>query len=232
MNTRQHGFTLWELLMTLLVAGILLGIGVPNLMEFQRNSLVIGAANDLVTAALMARTEAVKRQSPVGWCLTDDPLAATPTCVQAFVLNSTTRGYVVWVDENNNFDADGNRIVTDVTDGNAVIDAGELVIRRTTHPGGRVLLSAGCGYASFTPMGALRQVGTHCVPNAPAAANPRIVLFCDDRGRRPSTGNVSSARVVRIDALGRANVYTETADVAARITGTFVGPFSGVTCPP
>ena len=61
----QHGFTLWELLMALLVAGILLGIGVPNVMEFQRNGAMTAAANDLVTAMLMARTEAVKRQAPV-----------------------------------------------------------------------------------------------------------------------------------------------------------------------
>jgi type IV fimbrial biogenesis protein FimT len=226
MNTtarRQHGFTLWELLMTLLVGGILLGIGVPNVMEFQRNGAMTAAANDLVTAVLMARTEAVKRQAPVGWCLTDDPLAATPTCVQAWVVNSTTRGFVVWVDENN------NGILTDATDGNAVIDAGELVIRQTPHPGGRILVSATCGYASFTPMGALRQVAAHCAPAAPAAANPRVVLFCDDRGRRPSSGNLSSARAVRIDALGRANVNQETVDVNSRIAA-FPGAW-GVNCP-
>ena len=212
--------------MTLVVAGVLFGIGVPNLMEFQRNGLMTGAANDLVTAVLMARTEAVKRQAPVGWCLSDDPMAAVPTCSNAFVVNSTTRGFVVWVDENNNFDADGNRILTDATDGNAVIDAGEQVIRQTPHPGGRILVSASCGYASFAPAGALRQVGGVCAPAAPATANPRVVLFCDDRGRRPSSGNVSSARAVRIDRLGRANVFQETADVNA-----WIAALPGATCP-
>jgi type IV fimbrial biogenesis protein FimT len=81
MNTRQQrGFTLWELLMTLLVAGILLGIGVPNVMEFQRNGAMSSAANDLVTGVLLARTEAVKRQVPVTLCLSADPDAVTPTC--------------------------------------------------------------------------------------------------------------------------------------------------------
>src|SRR5262245_51299198 len=132
MNTsRQHGFTLWELLMTLLVAGILLGIGVPNVIEFSRNASMTAAANDYVTAALMARTEAVKRQAPVTLCLSDDPLAATPTCAPAAVFGSLTRGFVVFVDENNNFDADGARVLTDGTDGNAAIDAGELVLSQT-----------------------------------------------------------------------------------------------------
>ncbi|HUQ51320.1 MAG TPA: GspH/FimT family pseudopilin, partial [Gammaproteobacteria bacterium] len=81
MNTsRQHGFTLWELLMTLLVAGILLGIGVPNVMEFQRNGAMTAAANTLVTGLLMARNEAVKRQAPVTVCLSDNPTAVAPTC--------------------------------------------------------------------------------------------------------------------------------------------------------
>ena len=49
MERRQHGFTLWAAMTTLLVAGILLGVGVPNVMEFQRNGAVTAAANDLVT---------------------------------------------------------------------------------------------------------------------------------------------------------------------------------------
>ncbi|RPI62346.1 MAG: prepilin-type N-terminal cleavage/methylation domain-containing protein [Lysobacterales bacterium] len=233
MNTtarRQHGFTLWELLMTLLVGGILLGIGVPNVMEFQRNGAMTAAANDLITAILMARTEAVKRQAPVGWCLTDDPMAATPVCSQASVADSGTRGFIVWVDENDNFDANGARILTDATDGNVVVDAGELVIRRTAAPGGRILMSVSCGYASFTPSGVLRQVAAHCNPAAPAAATPRAVLFCDDRGRRASSGNLSSARVVRIDRMGRANVLQETVDVNTWITALAAGGVTA-TCP-
>ncbi len=207
--------------MTLLVGGILLGLGVPNVMEFQRNGAMTAAANELVTAMLMARTEAVKRQASVGWCLTDDPLAATPTCSQGWVVNSGTRGFIVWVDENDP-DATAAGFTTDPTDGNAVVDGGELVIRRSEAPGGRVLLSANCGYASFAPSGALRQVGGAC------PATPRVVFLCDDRGRRPSSGNLSSARAVRIDLIGRANVFQELADVNARFGA--VGPI-GATCP-
>ena len=71
-----RGFTLWELMTSLAVIGILLGIGVPSLMELQRNMAITSAANDLVSALLAARAEAVKRQVPVTVCASPNPLAA------------------------------------------------------------------------------------------------------------------------------------------------------------
>jgi Tfp pilus assembly protein FimT len=218
--------------MALLVAGILLSIGVPNIMQFQRNGAMTAAANDLLTAALVARTEAVKRQTFVGWCLSADPMATPPACTLGSVVDNATDGfgYVVWIDENNNFDANDARILTDGTDGNAVIDAGEDVLRRTLAPGGNIRLSASCGYALFGPTGTLRQVGAACTPAAPAPAATRAVLFCDDRGRAAASGGLSSARVVRIDRPGRAQVLTETSQVNTMITALASGGVNA-TCP-
>jgi type IV fimbrial biogenesis protein FimT len=219
----QLGFTLWELLMTLLVAGILLGIGVPNVMEFQRNGAMTAAANDLITAMLTGRVEAVKRQAPVAWCLSDDPLVAMPTCSPGVVMNSATRGFVVWVDENNNLDANGARILTDPTDGNAVIDAGELILTRGVPPGGTIRLSTNCGHIQFLPTGFPRTVGVPCNPNE------RVVLYCDDRGQRMAAGSLSSARVVLTNRLGRATVFSEMASVSPWAGAMVAG---GATCPP
>jgi len=160
MNLRhQYGFTLWELLITLLVAGILIGIGVPNVMEFQRNSAMTTAANQLLTGLIMARTEAVKRQSPVGVCLSADPTAANPTCSPNAVADASTLGFIVWVDENNNFDANGARILTDGTDGNGVVDANELVLMREVPPGGTSRISTS-SFASMTPLPSVASVKT------------------------------------------------------------------------
>lgn len=219
----QYGFTLWELLMAVLVAGILLGIGVPNVMEFQRNAAMTAAANDLVTATLQARAEAVKRQAPVTLCMADNPTDALPTCEAASVFNSGTRGYVVFVDENDNTDADGARVLTDATDGNGVIDAGELILSRTVAPGGAIQISANCGYVSFAPSGFTRQAAALACPPT------RVVLFCDDRGRRAAAGALSSARVVRTMRPGRAQVISEVAQVNPFIvTLTALG---GTNCP-
>jgi len=218
---RQLGFTLWELLVTVLVAGVLLGIGVPNVMEFQRNGAMTAAANDVITGLLMARTEAVKRQAPVAWCLSDDPLAPAPVCAPGPVMNST-RGFVVWVDENGNLDADGRRILTDATDGNAVFDAGEIVLTRGVAPGGTVRVSTNCGHVSFAPTGFTRQAPGQCFPNE------RTVLFCDDRGRRMAAGSLSSARIVLINRQGRAQALSETVAIDTWAAGLIA---AGATCP-
>ena len=195
--------------MTLLVAGILLGIGVPNVMEFSRNASMTAAANDFVTATLMARTEAVKRQAPVTLCLSDNPTDVNPTCVAGKVSDSATRGFVVFVDDTGNVDADGRRILTDGTDGNAVIDPGELVISQTAAPGANsnVRVSSSCGHVSFAPTGFMRAIA------AQPCQTPKLVLFCDDRGRRRAAGDLSAARGERIPTTGRAQVLSEVAQV-------------------
>ena len=210
--------------MTMLVAGVLLAIGVPNVMEFQRNGAMTAAANDFVTGVLMARTEAVKRQAFVAICLSDNPTDANPTCEPDGVADSQ-RGFIVWVDENDNFDANGARILTDGSDGDAVVDvgAGELVLMQSAWPGGTIQVSANCGHVSFAPTGFTRAVPGECV------ANPRSVLFCDDRGRRIAAGSLSSARLVRIDLPGRGQVFQELAAITAEIAGSLAGV--APTCP-
>jgi type IV fimbrial biogenesis protein FimT len=219
----ESGFTLWELLMTLLVAGILLSVGVPNVMEFQRNSAMTAAANDLVTAVLTARTEAVKRQAFVTLCLSNDPLAPTPTCAPNPVANATS-GFVVFVDENGNTDANGARILVDASDGNAIIDANEPVLSRTDVRVDTIRLTADCGHVSFSPNGFTRQVAAACFPAV------RSVLFCDDRGSRMAAGTLSSARAVRIDRPGRGQVLQEVGDIAATI-GVLTAAGVAPACP-
>lgn len=60
---RARGFTLLELLIVLLIAGILLGIGI-GAVSTEKNALS-GAAQLLVTAALTARSRAMLCNAPV-----------------------------------------------------------------------------------------------------------------------------------------------------------------------
>ena len=223
MNAKlQTGFTLWELLVTLLVAGVVIGIGVPNMMEFQRNNANVAAANTLVTGTLMARAEAVKRQVPVTLCFSDNPNVATPTCSPNPVANSATRGFIVWVDENGNTDpVTGIPILTDATDGNRAVDANETILMRSTPPGGTIRLSASCGSVSYGPNGFPTRTGPCGQPI------PIDVLYCDDRGNRAAAGQLSTARVVHIDAVGRGQVLQELPDVTNAIANpplASVGP--------
>lgn len=58
---REKGFTLVELLITIVVVSILLATGVPSMMQMVKNNRVATQANKLVTAVQLARNEAVKR---------------------------------------------------------------------------------------------------------------------------------------------------------------------------
>jgi type IV fimbrial biogenesis protein FimT len=206
MNATQRGFTLWELMVAVTVAGIVLGLGVPSFREFQRNNAMTSAVNEFVTGVLLARAEAVKRQVPVTLCATPDATAEPPSCDLA----GSNGAFIVFVDEN------GNGNPADATDGNAEVDPAEPVVLRREAPGGAInVWIDGGDYISYGANGFKRH--------APGQANDSAarVLFCDDRGN-VDHGGTSTARIVRIDWTGRALVETapsEITDAAASIAG-------------
>lgn len=60
-----RGFTLFELMVTLIVLSIGVAIALPSFRGVLLNSAVSGQTNDLVTAMAMARSEAVRRGTQV-----------------------------------------------------------------------------------------------------------------------------------------------------------------------
>jgi len=83
--------------MTLVVAAVLLGIGVPSFRDFMRSGRLTGAANETLVAVIAARNEAVRRQTFVSVCPTADPTGASPVCAGA-----ATAGFISFVDTNSN----------------------------------------------------------------------------------------------------------------------------------
>jgi type IV fimbrial biogenesis protein FimT len=203
---RETGFTLLELMVTVMILGILLTIGVPNFMEFQRNNVMAAAANDLISAVLLARTEAVKRQAPVTLCASANPMADAPACGVG-----ANTGYIVFVDA-------VNPLVPAATDGNAVVDGGETVLFQHPAPTGTMTVASDSPYISFAASGWAQQATGQPLPSA------NTVLFCDDRGNRDS-GGTSSARVVVIAATGRPQIMRSMADVVTAVAVT------GSVCP-
>lgn len=65
-NTR--GFTLVELMVTLMVLAILLGVAVPSFRDAALGSRLTAYANDLVASAQVARSEAIKRNQDITLC--------------------------------------------------------------------------------------------------------------------------------------------------------------------
>lgn len=59
---RARGFTLIELMVTIALMAIVLGLAAPSFITFQRNSDLTATANSFVAAVSAARAEAMKRQ--------------------------------------------------------------------------------------------------------------------------------------------------------------------------
>ena len=62
-NQLEHspGFTLMELMVTISIAGILLGVAIPSFTSIISSNRLTTYANELVTALNLARSEAIKR---------------------------------------------------------------------------------------------------------------------------------------------------------------------------
>lgn len=68
MEQRHSGFTLVELLVGLLIGAILMTMAVPAFRDLMENTRLTSTSNELVAALNVARSEAVKRGTPVSVC--------------------------------------------------------------------------------------------------------------------------------------------------------------------
>ena len=188
MNARsQSGFTLYELLITVLVIGVIITIGVPNMREFTANSRVTAAANDLLSAFLLARTEAARSKENITICAS----ANGTTCAS----NSFDDGWIVFVDIDGDGavdGGDGDTVVRRFPAVNAAIDITSLDINGNA-----------ADDFTFAPSG----MG---MGNAGALSTATI---CDDRGNRVAAGGWSSARVLIVTPLGRSTVLRDAVQI-------------------
>ena len=66
------GFTLVELMVTLAVAAILMAIAIPNFTALINGNRLTSTANELVSSLQLARSEALRRNTQVRVCRSDD----------------------------------------------------------------------------------------------------------------------------------------------------------------
>lgn len=193
MNTNtQSGFTLYELLITLLVIGVMLSLGAPNLQTITRNNRVVTIANDLHASFLLARSEAARSRTNVTICGSLDPMSATAACDGTF-----EDGWIVFSD----------------VDGNTERAATEGIIRAFPAVDDTIGISANgnADYFSFASTG----IGRGDVAGAGTALVSAAI--CDSRGNQQAAGTDSTARVVVASPTGRAVVVKAYSQITTQI---------------
>ena len=192
-RTRTSGFTLYELLITVLIVGVILAVGVPNLRQFTQNSRMTATANDLLSAFHLARTEASRAKSNITICASANSMEPAADCGGTW-----DQGYIVFIDTNGDLVRSG---------------ASETVLR--AHPaaanGVAFVVADDARYFSYAPTGLGRQT----VGGAPAISQ---VVMCDDRGNVTAAGGSSAARLLIATPLGRATVLRDKAQIETALT--------------
>ncbi|HEY0682394.1 MAG TPA: GspH/FimT family pseudopilin [Steroidobacter sp.] len=92
---RSAGFTLLELLVTVSVLALIVGIGVPSFQDIIRRNRLTEQTNGLLSALALARSEATKRSGIVTVCPANDPEAPTACADDA---DWTANGLIVFSD--------------------------------------------------------------------------------------------------------------------------------------
>jgi prepilin-type N-terminal cleavage/methylation domain-containing protein len=220
MKHEQGGFTLIELMFTVVVLAVLLAIGIPNFRDFLRNSRMAAQANDLLSGINLTRSEAVKRRAPVTLCAG----TAAGGCVAD---GDFADGWIVFIDSDEDgvlgaaeADTNGDGVVDpgEDTDGDGVLEPAETVLREHDEmPEGMETAvyqtadaedaddpafdDSDTRYVSFGQNG-FRRMDDGSLPVALA------LVICDARGNVESGGgpDMSAARAVEFTTAGRAAV--------------------------
>jgi len=169
MNKRQTGFTLVELMITLAVAAILMAIATPSFITMTQNNRMTTQVNDFVSSLNLARSEAIKRGTRITVCKSNDNASCAAN-------NNWDQGWIIFAD----------------TDNDAVVDAGEELIRAYAPlaPGNTLTGSGNVDtYISYVGSGFLQQTD--------GSIQSGELALCDNRGF------AASGRAIILGASGQ-----------------------------
>ncbi len=161
----QHGFTLIELLVTLSVASILLSVAVPSFSTFIQNNLLTTQNNSFYSALALAKSEAVRRSSPVSLC----PSTNGTSCTGGTIWSN---GWLVFADANNP----------------GVVDAGEEILQvGVAFSGGNTL--SGRTTVTFTANGfSMLSNGTFTLCDSRGGSHSKAIILNNQGRFRSATG--------------------------------------------
>ena len=95
---KSSGFTLFELMVTLAIAAILLTLSLPSFTRLIQSTHMSSSVNTFLADMRYARSEAIRRGGWVVMCRSNNPEAALPTCVSPIdsVGNGWVSGWIIF----------------------------------------------------------------------------------------------------------------------------------------
>jgi type IV fimbrial biogenesis protein FimT len=155
MFKKQKAFTLIELLTTLVVLGVVVGVAVPSFNSQILNSKSVALGEDFVSALSLVRSEAVKRANRVSICASTDGL----TC--SGVATDWTKGFIAVVDYATTDSAAAPELTDSTHPTSTVIRAwdkqdikAEFSVKRDTTP---------ISFIRYTQLGTLARIGSTAI---------------------------------------------------------------------
>lgn len=190
---QQHGFTLTEMLIVVIVAAVLAAIAVPNMAQFIKNNARATRINNFVSALNLARSEAIKRNNNVVLCESPNPesfvLPNFPNCNSGALTGQYESGWIVFDDAN----------------GNQVVDVNADLIRIFQPDlGGAATLRGVTSDDAAPPNQALGMV-TYRGNGFPTMNDGATFTYCDDRG-------ANAARAILFSTTGHPRISLDTDD--------------------
>lgn len=181
----QGGFTLYELLITVVIVGIVLSLGIANMSDFTRNGRMTATANDLHAAFHLARSEAARAKTFITICASASAMTAAPDCG-----GNWSEGFIVFADRNGDLSVDPGA-------------PGDAILRRhgPVAAGVNLTFANNASYFRFAASGQGSEVA-----GQPAVSQ---VLMCDERGNVPGASGWSTARAFVVTPLGRGAILKE-----------------------
>jgi type IV fimbrial biogenesis protein FimT len=192
-KTTQAGFTLYELMITVVIVGVVLSFGIPNLSEYTKNSRMTSTANDLHASFYLARSEAARAKTNITICASANSMDAAANCGGTW-----DQGYIVFLDENGDLLRAG---------------ATETVLRAhgPVATGVTLAIANDASFFSFASTGLGRG-------NIGANISMTQVVMCDERGNIKAAGGNSAARLFVTTPLGRATILRDEGLIGAALT--------------
>ncbi len=173
MASSNHGFTLIELIISLALASVVVGIAVPSVGHMIRTNAVVSINNVLFVDILFTRSEAIKRNIPVTICAANDTFSA---CTAS---DDWSKGWIAFVES-----VDFNGVVDDATETIIRSNPGSNSATMTILASGNVIGDIGYqgdGYPTIASTGTL--------PNG-------AFLICEDN-------DIDYSRRIEINQTGR-----------------------------